>query len=218
MTSDDNPLADCLSYRSGSSSSRYTPRSSSGGGSSSSRGTPRTAASSVPSSARSCCSSSRSSGSGYGLVRPPSPDGVAARAQQALRGQLAVGSLVPERKESKEQQQQQQLSSVAVAASGIEHNEALRWREEVISMFPHGAPVSDSCMLSGYWLPAAGSASSHGQDYMGVLAAFCSFRDGLLVTQCPHCLLRNHDLHPQVLSACSSSQCAVLTGLHALLL
>jgi hypothetical protein len=76
------------------------------------------------------------------VARPCSPDGVAARAQQALRGQLAVGSLVPERKESHEQQQQQQLTSVAVAAAEIEQEEALRWEEEVINMFPHGAPVS----------------------------------------------------------------------------
>jgi hypothetical protein len=55
---------------------------------------------------------------------------------------------VLERKGSNEQQQQQQqLTSMAVSAAEIEQDEALRWKDEVIDMFLHGAPVSTAACL-----------------------------------------------------------------------
>uniref|UniRef100_A0A383VPV2 Uncharacterized protein n=1 Tax=Tetradesmus obliquus TaxID=3088 RepID=A0A383VPV2_TETOB len=163
MTSDDNPLADCLTSRSSRpSSSRYTPRSCCSSGSSS-RCTPRTADSSVPSSAR-----SSSSGSSSSSGRPKSPDGVAARARLALRGHLAVGSLLPLEDDSQKQQQQQQppqqqwqLGSAVMAAAGYVNEEAMRLKEQMIDLYPHGAPrsVVNEAKAQGVTLPSLGHAS-----------------------------------------------------------
>jgi hypothetical protein len=76
---------------------------------------------------------------------PAAPDSIAARAQQALRGQLAVGSLLPEQNAHEEQRVlllQQQLNNAMAAAAEMEHDELQRLREHFIEMFPHGAPVS----------------------------------------------------------------------------
>jgi hypothetical protein len=68
---------------------------------------------------------------------------------------LAVGSLLPEESERQQQQQllqQQRLSWVVMAAAAVEHEEAVRMKEQIIEQFPHGAPVSCHQTNHGLWL------------------------------------------------------------------
>jgi hypothetical protein len=89
--------------------------------------------------------------------RPHSPE-VAAKAQKALRGHLAIGSLVPEdeeesEEESESEEQQEDGENVrqlgVMAAAELAYMQAYAKEGQVMASYPHGAPVSDFGLVFG---------------------------------------------------------------------
>ncbi|WIA36366.1 hypothetical protein OEZ86_007683 [Tetradesmus obliquus] len=98
--------------------------------------------------------------------RPHSPE-VAAKAQKALRGHLAIGSLLPEDESESEDEEQQEGEEEnvrqlgAMAAAEAAYMQAYAREGEIMADYPHGAPkrTRKELQQQGITLPGLGFTS-----------------------------------------------------------